>query len=454
MSQEDTQDGRFPPRFWWGNRIVLAGAVAIVGVLGVRLLVGWQAAARADTLLAGFRTDPAEAPLADRDNAAFHLVTVVGRIVPQGELPFGLQDALEFDELRRDHAPLVRTLLERNAPVLDGFAEVRRLPRADWFVAGAPGTFGYFGDQRQLAKLLALDGRMALPAGNQHRAAERITDLLTLSDRLAQGPEMLSVLVASAIDQITGMIVEPWLAADLPPVDAQTRALLTGLIDDLLQQDALRATCERALLNTVVRDAGNIRDAFRAAAGFPNASTIPSTSAQQSAELWPVRPILDAEAVRLLAAGEALAARLREDPFEEQASSCAVPPTGLERVARPFSVPTLQSYDRMIVLLHRDLAYRRCLAAALACILYRSDHGRLPASLRDLVPDYLPAVPTDPFGDGDQELIYDRSDGYLRIRPRTERVEITTAPPDDPQPLPPRVRAALRQYQGSGAPPP
>ena len=29
--------------------------------------------------------------------------------------------------------------------------------------------------------------------------------------------------------------------------------------------------------------------------------------------------------------------------------------------------------------------------------LYRQDHGKLPAALSELVPDYLPAIPVDPF---------------------------------------------------------
>jgi hypothetical protein len=47
------------------------------------------------------------------------------------------------------------------------------------------------------------------------------------------------------------------------------------------------------------------------------------------------------------------------------------------------------------------LAERRCAAVALALALYAADHnGDLPASLRTLVPDYLPAVPADPFTTG------------------------------------------------------
>ena len=42
-------------------------------------------------------------------------------------------------------------------------------------------------------------------------------------------------------------------------------------------------------------------------------------------------------------------------------------------------------------------ARRRVLAAKMAVLAYRGEHGALPADLNALVPDYLPAVPQDPF---------------------------------------------------------
>ena len=47
------------------------------------------------------------------------------------------------------------------------------------------------------------------------------------------------------------------------------------------------------------------------------------------------------------------------------------------------------------------LTHRRLAAAALAVRWYAVEHdGRLPASLEELVPRYLPAVPLDPMAKG------------------------------------------------------
>jgi hypothetical protein len=48
----------------------------------------------------------------------------------------------------------------------------------------------------------------------------------------------------------------------------------------------------------------------------------------------------------------------------------------------------------------RGVADRRLAAVALAIRLYRADHGDWPRALQQLVPNYLPAVPADPFRPG------------------------------------------------------
>jgi hypothetical protein len=60
----------------------------------------------------------------------------------------------------------------------------------------------------------------------------------------------------------------------------------------------------------------------------------------------------------------------------------------------------------------RDLAKMRLLICDLAIRAYWLDHGRNPAKLADLVPDYLPEVPKDPFNGG--QLVYRLApNGYL-----------------------------------------
>ena len=49
---------------------------------------------------------------------------------------------------------------------------------------------------------------------------------------------------------------------------------------------------------------------------------------------------------------------------------------------------------------NRCAAMRRLLLVELALMSFRETHGRIPQQLDELVPEFLPAVPQDPFGAG------------------------------------------------------
>ncbi len=64
------------------------------------------------------------------------------------------------------------------------------------------------------------------------------------------------------------------------------------------------------------------------------------------------------------------------------------------------------SMDQTCEFHFRNIAERRMAATALAMRMYEVDHGARPESLEQLVPDYLPAVPDDPFFDGKRKISY------------------------------------------------
>ncbi len=66
----------------------------------------------------------------------------------------------------------------------------------------------------------------------------------------------------------------------------------------------------------------------------------------------------------------------------------------------------LTSSDQVHEFHFRLLAERRMAATALAMRMYELDRGERPESLDQLVPDYLPAVPDDPFFDGKRPISY------------------------------------------------
>ena len=70
------------------------------------------------------------------------------------------------------------------------------------------------------------------------------------------------------------------------------------------------------------------------------------------------------------------------------------------------------AHEHQQVALGRQLADEQIVLAELAIGLFHEDHGRLPDTLLELVPDYLPEVPRDLHGSG--PLIYRVTDtGYV-----------------------------------------
>ena len=79
-------------------------------------------------------------------------------------------------------------------------------------------------------------------------------------------------------------------------------------------------------------------------------------------------------------------------------------PTVVQMLAGKMSRPAEQC--------RRIQALLRCAAAAMGAERYRRGHGRWPASLAALVPDYLRSVPTDPY-DGKPIRLSRRIDGIV-----------------------------------------
>jgi hypothetical protein len=71
-----------------------------------------------------------------------------------------------------------------------------------------------------------------------------------------------------------------------------------------------------------------------------------------------------------------------------------------------LSTVFIASFDRAIVLHYRTVAIRRMAGLALAIRLYELDHGERPTELSALLPDYIDALPIDPFGDGERTFGY------------------------------------------------
>ena len=84
-------------------------------------------------------------------------------------------------------------------------------------------------------------------------------------------------------------------------------------------------------------------------------------------------------------------------------------PARVGRVLTALLAPAVEAFTTATA---RGAAMNRATDAAIACERYRRKHGKLPEALEELVPDFLPEVPADPF-DGEPLRYLVAEDGYL-----------------------------------------
>jgi hypothetical protein len=96
----------------------------------------------------------------------------------------------------------------------------------------------------------------------------------------------------------------------------------------------------------------------------------------------------------------------QRDPAAEVGDIIAVETKG----KRPGVGPDKVSWDRVLEVAKRTDSERTLAAMSLACHLYQLKNQHWPNSLADLVPEYLPSAPVDPWGNGHQMF------GYVLIK--------------------------------------
>jgi hypothetical protein len=84
---------------------------------------------------------------------------------------------------------------------------------------------------------------------------------------------------------------------------------------------------------------------------------------------------------------------------------------GIAAIMVALTAPSLKAYATALA---RGAATNDALAVAVAAEQYRRQHGKLPETLEDLVPDFLDRVPEDPFASG-SPLRYSVSDGGIAV---------------------------------------
>lgn len=427
-----------PRRYWWLRRLVAAGGCFGVFLVLLRLVWGWEANRRLAAEIERYRAagqpvyarefDAVLDAVPDEENAVLLYEKAIAGVVSASAAGLTIDDFYGPDGAKqfKESADDAREIIGSNRAVLALVREARDRPRVAWSprlegsaIAG-PQMIGR--GQRDLLKLLWMTSTQERLAGDHAAAFETLRDAIVMSDAIGSQPTLIANLVSGGAqglaftlieDMSGGLYIEPLSQPSPRGARPTSNAAIRILVAELLDETETRAAAVNSryghrayyldLLDFIKRRGLGVAVTFRAgvrgkwdeAVGLINQPvyTLDILRAIKAATLG-------ADA---LAATSWPSAEARIQLVESQKSL-------LKSISSPlFDNPFGDDRSwvhRSIELNFQSLAKRRMAATALAILLYEHDHGRRPAMLAELAPEYLPRVPVDPFSPDGAEIRY------------------------------------------------
>jgi hypothetical protein len=398
-------------RFFWLKWSSLVAALVLVGA--VALWWAWDARERRalDAEVAQWRTAGLPIRRAEFDRPAppddQNGAVLLSRAI--GLADFGQPD-IAGDVVNADAMPWPPDVMAaaqeasgRNRRLLDALRALPPRASAVWPWPAAWGSWSVdlrFDHLRHADNFLKLDAQVAAQRGEAARFLDDARAAEAVRRYLCDGPGLLPSLVGVGIGALGDSIV--YEHAHHLRFTGATRAKALELVRLYLDEAGEAERFERALCS-------------EAALGLDRA-TGPSLGPQWAAR-WmgpALRPLRAKEAARVLASTRQgiLAGRARS--WASAMSGMPPAPPALPAIGIDPAAAIVSEWEenvwfspRLYVTEYRSMADRRMTAVVLACQLYAADHaGRYPKALAELVPEYLPAVPTDPFDSGHAPLGY------------------------------------------------
>jgi hypothetical protein len=281
-----------------------------------------------------------------------------------------------------------------------GFREMH--PETDPYQTLLPQTQ----NTRDIPKLLRWDAVLAVEDGDRPRAADSILAALNASRSIGSEPSLISQLFRIATRRIAWNTLEWALAhGELPAerleklqpawvTDAEEPLILFGVRGERAMMDAMMENLQNGTLDP--RDWLKYREASDNIFGrFGWRHYRFRLSGERAWALGKFNRYIT----------------LANKPVEEQVRL----KDGWEIYIDPDYAVARKVFPPVSMLARacwRSVAEMRCAAMGIACERFRMKHGHWPESLASLVPDYLPAVPLDPF-DGKPLKMKSLADGVV-----------------------------------------
>jgi len=396
-----------PPRFWWLKRGAVGFGLLLVMLCILRFWWGHEAERRIEAVArkAHARGEPfypqdfAEPSVPDAENAAVPILMAIK------QLRIDLTNGLPNLENGETGTPLPGELPQLMTMIRHFRSEMSLVRqahgRASVFFIEPPEQPPYgLNDYRAMSEILVMAANYEHAIGHDGEAVDYLNDAITLTDTFDRGGKLvIDHLVTEAMSQLwTDFIQNFAMGASVSdgPGASATSAQVRTLIAELVNDDAPRAAPVVAAR----------------AAGIEAIDYLPQTDL--TVDLFAnkvLAPMYKLDGLRVQRFQSANAQAYLQPTYAAARLKLSYSPGGdssaLERLAHSVAGYRVYPPLEQVRFHFQMLTERRVCAVMLAIRLYQFDHrNKLPATLSELVPAYLPAVPRDPFDPADGPIRY------------------------------------------------
>ncbi len=378
---------------------------------------------------------------ANQDGTLLYRYAITQLEMAERKLPRSVSDSIYEFISRQPTKPFsltdVQKALKETRPALQTLRQALNYPHmrmTDWSVENPMNVmFPQFSKFREFARLLVAEGKWRKRQGDIDGAIESHLTALKLVRRIGDEPSLvIGFLVQGAIFAITVNGLQQVLSdADASP--KSYRALLAELLAWNVDRDFVRAIQSERVMSIITCDWMNRKASRKSLNELGNLIYGSSYGPLQvNAAIWlrDKNTLIARNELILLKHYEAVLSLARKGVPYDQKKLKELESQWQREVDRPVKklnlggvelfwdenfaarlfVPTMSSIFSKAAHYH---ALQRLTQVAIALRLYRHEHGRYPETLQELVPKYLPNVPTDPF-DG-KPLRYERLRNGFKI---------------------------------------
>jgi len=418
MPRSERQLYRDAPRRWrWLVRLIVltvtAYAIALAAMhwadaRALRLRNEKLAQLRAANIAASLEDLVGSTPLPDADNAVISLFAAEKE---RSTIPLGNMDAV-LDDCGRIGRPPANLFIGTET-FLRCAHTAARLQRTDIYqrIFKGTGTTG-LSEARSVARALMQYSRVLAEQGKLDAALTELEYTGGIRDTVWHGPaSLIQFLVGRGIasDRCRALRSEiaPRVLDRSVRIDPED---LRSLIHDLMDDDPPRRAWHDALIGERIFILSDPFGSFTTR-GLTSPLLPPNLLALSMDAATPM--LVDYFAAYEDAADNALLEPVHAPPLIVARRGMA------DRAAHALVDIVTPAIGHEVLFQH--IMTERLTACVLAAALYIRDYGEPPVSLFDLVPDYLPSLPTDSF---------DKNDGYVQMRIVGLRIEFFTVDPE------------------------